>query len=155
MTRTTRYASPSTSGVNHDSANLITEAIMINRHGYLPPGVWRKGQPLKNEWGQVVVKVKRIIKTCKIDDRRLAWYVKRFHATDLDYEEFGLLRWKINQYFKWYKLDWFAEFYAQLQAQAVAKSSEYVENTTGYKTKDMVPKKRPSLRDILEELENE
>ncbi len=150
-----RFASPSTSGVQHDSANLITEAIMINRHGFLPPGVWRKDQPLKKEWGEIVVKVKRIIKSLKIEDRRLAWYVKRFNATDLNYEEFGLLQWKINKYFSWYKLDWFAEYYAQLQEQAAARTSTYVEDTVGYKMKDIKPKKRRTLTDILEELENE
>ena len=150
-----KYPSPSTEGVQHDTPNLITEAIMINRHGYLPPGAWRKDQPLKEEWGKVVVKVKRIVKSLKVDGRRLAWYVKRYSATDLDYEEFGLLRWKINQYFKWYKLEWFAEYYAQLQGQAASMVSTYVEDTSGYKMKDITPKKRRTLTDILEELENE
>lgn len=155
MTKT-RYASPSSPEVRHDPANLIAEGIMINKYGVLPPYPWRKGQPLKEEWGEVVIKVKRIIKALGVDARRLAWYVKRYRATDLDYEEFGLLKWKVNTYFRWYNLDWFSNYYTELQKQTEAISSDYVERTQGYKMKEEpVAKRRKTLTDILEELEQE
>lgn len=149
------FTSPSSPKVRHDAANLITEGIMINKYGVLPPYSWRKGQALAGEWGQIVVKVKRIIKSLNIDARRLAWYVKRYRPTDLDYEEFGLLKWKVNTYFKWYNLDWFTQYYTELQKQAEATSSDYVERTRGYKMKEDAPSKRKTLTDILEELEQE
>lgn len=152
------YQSPSTPSVKHDGPNLITEAIMINRYGYLSEGSWRKGQPLSEQWPNLLLKVKRIIKTLKIDVRRLAWYVHHYKVEDLDYEEFGLLRWKINTYFKWYNLDWFADFYKTLHDQikdSLQQRSSYVEDTVGYVTKLPSTSSRKTLTDILEELEQD
>ena len=148
-----RYVSPSTPEVQHDLPNFIVEAILMNRYGALPEGGWRKGAPFAKEWGQLLTKVKRVSKL-GIEVEQLAWFVQFYKITDLDYKEFGLLRWKVKNYFKWCNVDKFVAYYSALQASLKKESSEYVESTTGYKTKSGSGSRRKNLSDILQELEN-
>ena len=149
----TKYPSPSTPKVNHDLFNFIVEAILINRHGALVEGGWRKGRPFAKEWGKLLIKVKRV-STLGVDTQQLAWFVQFYKITDLDYKEFGLLRWKIKKYFKWCNVDKFVAHYTAIQAVNMKESSSYVEETTGYKTKEASSNRKKTLSDILEELEN-
>ncbi len=148
-----KYASPSTPEVEHDLNNFIVEAILINRHGALPPGGWRKGGPFAKEWGQLLIKVRRVSKL-GIDAQQMAWFVQFYKVIDLDYKEFGLLRWKVQNYFKWCNVDKFVAHYTSLHSTLVGESSSYVENTTGYKTKEASSNRKKTLSDILKELEN-
>ena len=148
-----RYTSPSTPKVKHDFSNFIVEAILINRHGALVEGGWRKGGPFAKEWGKLLTKVKRV-STLGVDAQQLAWLVQFYKITDLDYKEFGLLRWKIKKYFKWCNVDKFVAHYTSLQAINTKEVSNYVEATTGYKTKEASSNRKKTLSDILEELEN-
>lgn len=148
-----RFKSPSTPSVNHDLTNFLVEAILINRYGSLPEGCWRKGQALASEWSKLLIKVRRITNNLGVEAEQLAWFIKFYKVTNLDYKDFGLLRWKIRKYFKWCNLNNFATYYTKLQEQATTKSSSYVENTTEYKTKEAGGKKR-TLSDILKELED-
>ncbi|MHA2063116.1 MAG: hypothetical protein ACXABY_01925 [Candidatus Thorarchaeota archaeon] len=148
-----KYASPSTPNVEHDLQNFIVEAILINRHGALPSGGWRKSGPFAKVWGQLLTKVKRVSKL-GLDAQQLAWFVQFYKVTDLDYKEFGLLRWKIKQYFKWCNVDKFVAYYTQLHKTLVGKSHSYVEETTGYKVKEASSNRKKTLSDILKELEN-
>ncbi len=147
-----KYTSPSTPEVSHDLPNFIVEAILMNRHGALPSKGWRKDQPFAKAWGQLLTKVKRVSKL-GIGHEQLAWFVQFFKVTDLDYKEFGLLRWKIKQYFKWVNIDRFTAHYQALHTTLVGEVSNYVEATTGYKTKEG-GKRKKTLTDILQELEN-
>jgi len=148
-----KYVSPSTPDTQHDLNNFVVEAILINRHGALPEGGWRKGGPFAKEWGQLLTKIKRVSKM-GIDAKQMAWFVQFYKITDLDYKEFGLLRWKIQQYFKWCNVDKFVAYYTTLHSTLVGKKSSYVENTTGYKTKEVSSNRRKTLSDILKELED-
>ncbi len=148
-----KYTSPSTPETSHDLSNFIVEAILINRHGALPEGGWRKEGPLVKVWGQLLTKVKRVSKL-GIDTEQLAWFVQFYKIIDLDYKEFGLLRWKIKQYFKWCNIDKFVLYYTHLHAMLADKNSSYVENTTGYKTKEASSNRKKTLSEILKELED-
>ncbi len=150
---TTRYQSPSTPEVAHDLANFIVEAILINRYGALPTGSWRKGGVFAKEWGQLLTKVKRVGKMGVVG-QQMAWFVKFYKITDLDYKEFGLLRWKIKQYFKWCNVDRFVAHYVSLHSTLVGESSTYVEATTGYVVKAASSNRKKTLSDILRELED-
>jgi hypothetical protein len=152
----TRYQSPSTEEVKHDLNNFVVEAILINRFGQLPPGSWRKGQANAKEWGRLLTCVRRITGTLGVKIEQLAWFVKFYKVADLNYKDFGLLRWKVQKYFKWVNVDQFVAYYKGLHSQNVAQNSNYVEKTTGYKTKEAsVAPSRKSLSDILKELEND
>lgn len=148
-----RYISPSTPGVSHDLPNFVVEAILINRHGALIEGGWRKGGPFAKEWGQLLTKVRRVSKL-GVDTQQLAWFVQFYKITDLDYKEFGLLRWKIKTYFKWCNIDKFVAYYTNLQTTLMGEDSSYIEGTTGYKTKEASSNRQKTLSDILKELEN-
>ena len=150
---TTKYLSPSTPGVSHNLPNFIVEAILINRHGALPEGGWRKGGPFTQEWGKLLTKVRRVSKL-GVDAKQLAWFVQFYKITDLDYKEFGLLRWKIKTYFKWCNIDKFVAYYTQLHLTLVGNSSSYVEDTIGYKVKAASSNRKKTLSDILRELED-
>jgi len=150
---TRKYTSPSTPEVQHNLPNFIVEAILMNRHGALPEKGWRKGGPFATEWGQLLTKVRRVEKL-GISLEQLAWFVQFYKITDLDYKEFGLLRWKIKNYFKWSNMDKFAAHYQALHTTLVRDVSDYVENTTGYKTKEGSGSSKKTLTDILKELEN-
>ena len=152
-TTMTKYTSPSTPTVRHDLTNFIVEAILMNRHGALPEAAWRKGQPFAKEWGQILTKVRRVSKL-GVSAEQLAWFVQFYKMTDLDYGEFGLLRWKIKQYFKWVNVDRFVAFYTQLQQTLTEGSSDYVNETQGYKTKTESSNRKKTLTEILEELKN-
>ncbi len=149
----TKYPSPSTPKVSHDLSNFIVEAILINRHGALPEGGWRKNGPHAKTWGQLLTKVKRVSKL-GVDAQQLAWFVQFYKITDLDYKEFGLLRWKIQKYFKWCNVDKFVAYYTNVQALNFQESSSYVESTTGYKMKESSRNSQKTLSEILKELEN-
>ena len=149
-----KYPSPSTPKVSHDLNNFIVEAMLINRHGALPEGGWRKGGPFAKSWGALLTKVRRVSKL-GINAEQLAWFVQFYKVTDLDYKEFGLLRWKIQNYFKWVNIDKFVAYYTNLHNTLVGESSSYVENTAGYKTKEASSSRRKTLTDILQELEND
>lgn len=154
MTTAKKFTSPSTPEVQHDLSNFIVEAMLMNKHGALPSGSWRKGAPFATEWGKLLTKVRRVGKL-GVSMEQLAWFVQFYKVADLDYKEFGLLRWKIKNYFKWVNLERFAAHYQALQTVLVGESSSYVEETTGYKTKEANTTNRPkSLNDILQELEN-
>lgn len=149
----TKYPRPSTPKVSHDLLNFIVEAILINRHGALAEGGWRKNGPYAKTWGQLLTKVKRVSKL-GVNAQQLAWFVQFYKITDLDYKEFGLLRWKIQKYFKWCNVDKFVAYYTNVQALNFQESSSYVESTTGYKMKESTRNSQKTLSEILKELEN-
>ena len=153
MMTKTKYQSPSTPDTQHDLNNFIVEAILMNRHGALPEGGWRKGGPFAVEWGKLLIKVRRVSKL-GVDAQQLAWFVQFYKVTDLDYAGFGLLRWKVKNHFKWCDIDKFVAYYTALHTTLVGKSSSYVEQTTGYKIKEASSNRRKTLSDILRELEN-
>ena len=149
-----RFQSPSTSDVQHDIYNLIVEAIVVNRYGMIPSGAWRKGNPLHLEWGESVKVVKRLISTMKIDPRRLAWYVKKYDIQQLNYNEFGLVRYRVNKCFGWIGIDQFVQHYSTVYGSFIKEGIPYVENSQPiYVTKEAGPK-RKTLAEILQELEN-
>jgi len=154
MTAKDKFTSPSTPTVKHDVFNLIVEAILINRHGSLPEGSWRKNQPHNKEWGRLLTCVRRITKSLGVDAEQLAWFIKFYKITNLEYKDFGLLRWKVKKYFKWCNLGKFSDYYVHVQEQAKSKESSYVNNTEGYKTKAPNAKKAKTLSEILKELED-
>lgn len=149
-----RYTSPSTPKVQHDLPNFIVEAILINRHGPLPERGWKKGGPFAKEWGQLLTKVRRVSKL-GVSAEQLAWFVQFYKVTDLNYKEFGLLRWKVKNYFRWCNVDRFVAYYTALHTTLVGQKSSYVEETTGYKTKTGSGNRQKTLNEILQELENE
>lgn len=153
MTKAKKFTSPSTPEVQHDLSNFIVEAILMNRHGALPAASWRKGGVFAGEWGKLLTKVRRV-RTLGVALEQLAWLVQFHKVADLDYKEFGLLRWKIKQYFRWVNLDKFAAYYQALQQTLTQEASSYVEATTGYKTKEGNVSGKKTLSDILQELEN-
>jgi len=148
-----RYASPSTPEVAHNLPNFVVEAILMNRHGALPEGGWRKDGPFAKEWGQLLTKVRRVGKL-GVEIEQLAWFVQFYKVTDLDYKEFGLLRWKVKNYFKWCNVDKFVAYYTALHSTLVGERSNYVEETSGYKMKTGSNNRKKSLSDILQELES-
>lgn len=152
-----KYHSPSTPTISHDLMNFLVEAILINRYGTLPAAAWRKGRPLAQEWGKLLVKVKRITKTLDVQHEQLAWYIQFFKITDLDYKDFGLLRWKIKRYFKWCNVDKFVSYYTNLHAVRIQQLeiNDYAEETKGYKTKPQSANRQKTLSEILRELEDE
>lgn len=152
---TKKYISPSTPGVTHDLSNFIVEALLINRHGMLPNAGWRKGQALASEWSRLLTCVRRIKNTLGVKLEQLAWYIQFYKITDINYADFGLLRWKVQRYFKWCNVDRFVLYYTTLHGQLVGETNTYAENTVGYKTKEAgTSRKTKTLSEILQELEN-
>ena len=149
-----KYTSPSTPKVSHDLGNFIVEAILMNRYGALPEAAWRKGQPFAEEWGRLLTCVRRINKSLGVSLEQLAWFIQFYKVADLNYKDFGLMRWKIKKYFKWCNVQKFVTYYTRLHEQLVVKSSSYVEESTGYKTKEASTTKPKTLSEILQELEN-
>ena len=150
-----KHKSPSTPQVSHDLTNFIVEAILINRHGLLPEAGWRKGKPLDEEWGRLLKCVRRINNTLGVKLQQLAWFVQFYKITDLNYEDFGLLKWRVKKYFKWCDIQKFVTYYTTYYGQLSEQSSSYVENSTGYKTKtESTTNKQKTLSEILLELEN-
>lgn len=153
MTTSKKYSSPSTPEVQHDLSNFIVEAMLMNKYGALPEGSWRKGGPFATEWGKLLTKVRRVSKL-GVSTEQLAWFVQFYKVMDLDYAEFGLLRWKIKNYFKWVNIDKFTAHYIALHSTLTRESSSYVEETAGYTTKEDGGNRKKTLSDILQELEN-
>lgn len=155
MSATKKYESPSTPGVAHDLSNFIVEALLINRYGALPNAGWRKGQVLATEWSRLLTCVRRIKNTLGVKLEQLAWYIHFYKIADINYADFGLLRWKVQRYFKWCNVDRFVAFYTTLHGQLVGEKNSYAENTVGYKTKEAgTSRKTKTLSEILQELEN-
>lgn len=153
MATSRKYNSPSTPKTRHDLPNFIVEAMFMNKYGALPEGSWRKGSQFFKEWSKLLVKVKRVT-TLDVSLEQLAWFVQFYKVTDLNYQEFGLLRWKIQHYFKWVDIDKFVAHYIALHSTLTRESSSYIENTTGYAIKQGNTNRRKTLSDILQELEN-
>lgn len=153
MKKEQRYKSPSTEDVAHDASNLLVEALMINRYGLIPSGAWRKDSVLQKEWSELVKVVKRLCKSMSIDPAKLAWYIQKYRVGSLDYEEFGLVRWKIDRIFGRTNLEDFATFYGAIYKSQIKESSAYVEATTTYKVK-APEQQRKTLQEILQEIEN-
>lgn len=153
MQQKPRFQSPSTDGVAHDVYNLLVEAVMINRYGLIPSGAWRKGSTLQLEWSESVKIIKRLCQSMNIEPMRLAWYIKKYKVTNLNYNEFGLVRYRINKSFGYAKLDEFQQHYATIYKSQIGESSAYVESATNYKAKEPAPQ-RKTLQQILQEIEN-
>jgi hypothetical protein len=149
------FQSPSSADIKHDASNLLVEFIMINKYGILAPYAWRKGQPLAGEWGQICQKIRRLLNTLKIDAGRLGWYIWTTKAARLDYNEFGLVRWKINKYFPFGNLHEIAIKY-RLQIERAQKALEHDEHFQNiqYITKEAGTTTKKSLLDLIEEFEH-
>ena len=148
-----KYPSPCTPSVSHDLNNFIVEAMLLNRHGVLAEFAWRTGGAFDKVGRSLPMKVGRVSKL-GVSPEQLAWLVQFHKVTDLDYAEFGLVKWKVKQYFKWCNVDKFVAYYTNLQALATKNQSSYIEATTGYKTKAASSNTRKTLSEILKELEN-
>lgn len=153
MEQKQKFKSPSTDGVAHDVYNLLVEAILINRYGLIPSGAWRKGSTLHIEWSEMVKIIKRLCKTMDIEPMRLAWYIQKYKITTLNYNEFGLVRWKVKRTFGWTSLEDFHQHYDTTYKSQIGEVSAYVESATTYKVKEPTPQKK-TLQQILEEIEN-
>ena len=131
--------------------------MLINRYGALPNAGWRKGQALAQEWSRLLTCVRRISNTLGVKVEQLAWYVHFYKVSDINYEDFGLLRWKVKRYFKWCNVERFVSYYLTLHKQLVGEKNTYAENTTGYKTKEAgaSSNRKKTLSEILQELEND
>jgi hypothetical protein len=140
--------------VQHDVYNLVVEAMMINRYGMIPSGAWRKGNPLSLEWGETVKVVKRLVKTMNIDPRRLAWYIKKYEIERFNYNEFGLVRYRVNKLFGWMNLEQFTQHYTTVYKSFIKEGSAYVENSQQVYVQKEAGPKRKTLEEILRELEN-
>jgi len=148
-----KYQSPSTDGVAHDAYNLLVEAIMINRYGLIPSGAWRKGSTLQLEWSEMVKIVKRLSTSMKIEPMKLAWYIRKYKVTHVNYNEFGLVRYRASRAFGYANLDEFQQHYASVYKSQIREPSAYVESATTYTVKEPAPQ-RKSLQEILQEIEN-
>lgn len=151
------FLSPSTPGVSHDASNLLVELMMINKYGVLNDYPWRKGRPLANEWGQVCKVVRRLLKTMKIDPARLAWYIKNECVTELTYEEFGLVKWKVNRIFPKLNLSQLANAYGKrmevVRAQLI--EDQRLTSISSYVPKERsLNKRRKTLTDVIRDLED-
>lgn len=149
----TKYASVTTDGVQHDVFNLLVEAIMVNRYGLVPSGAWRKGSTLQFEWAESVKVIKRLCKSMTIEPMRLAWYIRKYKVTNLNYNEFGLVRYRVNKSFGFANLNEFQQHYSTLYKSQIREASAYVESATNYKVKEPAPQ-RKTLQEILQEIEN-
>jgi len=127
--------------------------MMINRYGLIPSGAWRKNSALNTEWSEAVKVIKRLCKSMKIDPAKLAWYIKKFRVVELNYEEFGLVRYKINKSFGRENLESFRQHYDTVYKSQIGEVSSYVEATTSYKMKEPSQQKK-TLQEILQEIEN-
>jgi len=153
MEQKLRFQSPSTDDVAHDVYNLLVEAIMINRYGLIPSGAWRKGSALHLEWSESVKIIKRLCKSMQIEPMRLAWYIRKYKVTNLNYNEFGLVRYRVNKSFGFANLGEFQQHYSTIYKSQIGEASAYVENATNYKVKEPAPQ-RKTLQEILQEIEN-
>lgn len=152
-----KIQSPSTPSVNHDASNLLVEFLMLNKYGVLDEFSWRKGKPLATEWGGVCKVVRRLLKTLKIAPERLGWYIRRHNVTELDYSEFGLVKWKIEKYFPFGNLSKTADAYRSDLAKArIDLEADKSLGGVSYRTREAGPSrtKRKTLLEVLEELEN-
>jgi hypothetical protein len=153
MEQKLRFQSPSTDGVAHDVYNLLVEAIMINRYGLIPSGAWRKGSTLQLEWSETVKIVKRLSTSMKIEPMKLAWYIRKYKVTSINYNEFGLVRYRVGRAFGYANLNEFQQHYAIVYKSQIGEVSAYVENATTYTVKEPAPQ-RKTLQEILQEIEN-
>jgi len=150
------FESPSSPGVKHDYSNLLVEFLMINKYGVLNPFPWRKNQPLAKEWGEACKVVRRLLKTLKIQPERLAWYIHSQNITELDYAEFGLVRWKVNRVFPKANPSAIAAKYvtAIQREKDKLEADARIDSIVSYVPKKQSSKKRKTLTDIIGELEN-
>ena len=147
-----KHVSISSPSVQHDEANIITEIILLNKYGTLPEFCWRKGKIFHEEWSRIVVVVKNVIQKLKIKPGQLIWYVNKFKIADIDYHEFGLLKFRVSKIFPSISIGEIVETYRKLNAlkQSRLNQIETVNTSQVYETKQEQPKK--SLMDILREL---
>lgn len=150
-----KYQSPSTTDIKHDPTNLLVEFLMLNKYGVLGKYPWRKGQPLATEWGQVCKVVRRLVKTMKISPSRLGWYIYKHNVTAISYEEFGLVKWKINKYFPYGDLAKITSSYKTLLKTNMSKIEQDRDLTVYYRTKAATVQRKSSLLDVLKQLEEQ
>jgi hypothetical protein len=84
---------------------------------------------------------------------RLAWYIRKYKVTNLNYNEFGLVRYRVNKSFGFANLGEFQQHYSTIYKSQIGEASAYVENATNYKVKEPAPQ-RKTLQEILQEIEN-
>jgi hypothetical protein len=155
MKSCSHFESPSSVDIKHDASNLLVEFVMINKYGMIAPHAWRKGQPLASEWAQVCKIIRRLLNTLKINEGRLGWYIWTTKVVELNYSEFGLVKWKIDKYFPFGNLHHIAARYkSQLEmAKANLAQDKDLQNVQ-YVPKEATSKKKKSLLDIIKELEH-
>lgn len=139
-----QYQSITTPQVKHDCYNFLVELYYLNRHGYIPPYSWRKGECLASDWGNTLKLIKAIIKRHKVSPEKLGWYLYYFKATDINPKNFGLHIWRIKRCFKSIDLSRLVDLY----------TAEFHTEQT-YVTDYAKPRTSKSLSDILEQIEND
>lgn len=149
-----KFQSISTPSIQHDEANILTELILLNRYHFLTEFCWRKGNPQHVEWTHLVGAVKNIIKRLKIHPDKLAWYVNKTKIQDINYDEFGLLHYKISKVFPSAPLVEIVDLYRKINEVKKQKyaSSRPVNISQEYHMKEESNTVK-SLTELLRELE--
>jgi len=84
----TKFDSITTPDVKHDSANAVTELILLNKDLLAPAMPWREKQ-YRGWWGKTVACVKKLMKQHELSADQLAFYVVRCRTTAIDSNEFA------------------------------------------------------------------
>jgi hypothetical protein len=85
-----KYQSITTSEIQHDAANAITELIVLNGDLLVGPYPWRKGQQHQRFWIKTVGVVKKLMGSpYNLTSDQLAFYVFRCAPKSIDSKEFA------------------------------------------------------------------
>jgi len=141
-----KYSSLTTPEVSHNSVNMLTELIFLNKRLSKDAYPWRGQHRLW--WGKTVAALSKIMKRHGITEDQIAFYIYRCHPTEISQTEFGKMAVVAKKLFRKYDLTDLVEMYRN--------KLEKVQDTGGIEDAGYAKQTRTkSLAAFLEELENE
>jgi len=104
-----KFKSITTPDVEHDTANIITELLFLNKEHKSIDAPWRQNHRLW--WSKNVAAVKKLMRDHDINEDQLAFYVFKCSPTEISSEEFGKAAVVAKKLFKKYNLNELVEHY--------------------------------------------
>lgn len=139
----TLYSSITSPGVLHDTANILTELIWLNRDLQLGDHPWKGADGRR--WGKMVACIKKLIRDFEIDADQLAFYIYKCRPVNIDGLEFAKMAFEAKKLFQKYDLGDLVRMYTERRQSLKTQPIDFMRHKT----------QRPkSLVDFLKELEN-
>ena len=139
-----KYESLTTPGIEHDSINMITELILLNRNMQAPAFPWRS-VGIMDFWKKTVAALRKLVKVHKLDPEQLAFYVYKCQPTEINPSEFAKMAVVAKKLFQKHDLGSLVALYKNRVA------SNKAESLIPHKAQ---PEPKKSLLAFIKELEN-